>query len=255
MSNISASYPNSIKVFTPVVDGTSTIHAEDVNELQSEVSALEGTLGINPFVGLPYNNLGQTLADLYANKAPYDHQHDHHTLQDLNGFDDHTSYVRVDGTRGFSAPVSAPAATTPGQLATLAQLSALGFTTPAQVTSIVQGGVANLVRAFADSGPLAGAIPGTPSWTLIGGMAQGNLDGNGQLHVTFGGSYFANCLLAFIPTKMVPANGWFAPYDYQNSDCAAITYSLNNVGIQFFQGSAVYAGNPGVGVSFLALGC
>jgi hypothetical protein len=44
---MTASFPSAIKTFTTKVDGTSTIEASHVNDLQDEVSAIETELGIN----------------------------------------------------------------------------------------------------------------------------------------------------------------------------------------------------------------
>lgn len=43
-----ASYPSSVKTFTTKVDGVTTVAAADVNDVQSEIVAVETALGINP---------------------------------------------------------------------------------------------------------------------------------------------------------------------------------------------------------------
>jgi len=43
-----ATYPNNIKSFTTKVDGVTTVAAADVNDLQSEVVAVQTALGTNP---------------------------------------------------------------------------------------------------------------------------------------------------------------------------------------------------------------
>jgi hypothetical protein len=45
---MAASYPTSVKTYTDKIDGTDYVKAADVNSLQSEVNAIESTLGTSP---------------------------------------------------------------------------------------------------------------------------------------------------------------------------------------------------------------
>lgn len=251
-----ASFPASIKIFPTFQDQTggvdprlTTDFAGNTNEIHDEVVAIETTLGTNPFGGLPagMGTLNQALNYLYLNKASGQHVHRHTDLFGDATTDDHPQYARVDGTRAFTGPVTAPNASVGTQLATLGQIQALGYQTSSSLANQLSTVESSLVKgAYAtDSGMPFFPASTTNGWTLTGGYKAGVTDANGQLHATFGISYVA--IQSITATPVVP--GIF------NLDCALITLAQSNAGFQFFNvtNGALYA-NTQVAFTWMLLG-
>jgi hypothetical protein len=70
---MTASYPSSVKSFTTKVDGTTTIEASHINDLQDEVVAVQTALAVSPFTIDDTVTAGASpasvanLLDMYAN--------------------------------------------------------------------------------------------------------------------------------------------------------------------------------------------
>lgn len=255
---MAASYPNAIKIFTTFLDQTQVIYAAHMNEVHDEVIALEKTIGVNPFLGTPYTSIGGALNDLYNNKAPLAHTHAHSALQGDATGDDHTQYIRVDGTRAFTGPVVAPNATLSTHLATLGQLTNQGYLNTAQANALIAAAAAYLVNtrfAAADTTPGLLGFPneGGVGWSLTGGYTVGNTDGSGFINVPLG-SAFGTMLLSIVATKLpAPGGGTQPPYDPKTSDLALVSYTLTNAVVQVTTQAGVQA-NKQVAFSWLALG-
>ena len=202
---MASSYPVSIKTFQTFVDYQDVNYAENLNEIHDEVLAIEETLGVLPFSGLPtsYTSLNAALTDLYANKASAGHTHTHSSLQGDSTGNDHSQYALLSGAT-FTGPVTAPPAVLPGQLATLAQLQNAGLADQSTVQAQIDAELANrCTGAPSGSVPLVGR-PAGYGWVLTGGYNEGCTGaapaGPGQITCQFE-SAFSNCVQAFIPTK------------------------------------------------------
>jgi hypothetical protein len=250
-----AVYPTALKVFTTYQDYTDTIWAVSVNEIHSEVYAIESTLGTNPFYSTPYSTFSGAIQDLYLNKAPATHQHAHNALLQDNVGDDHEQYIRTDGTRAFTGPVGGQNAVAGNQLVPLRQLQGLGYINTGQAQAIIDGAVATLLRGAWGGPPLGqwGPTPAQPNWTLKGGSAQVCTNGSGIVTVSFG-SAFISLVQAFIATKIpAPGGQGCPPYNHIEAQLTLVGVSLSTVSVQF---SHDYSWQPGMWVAFnwLAIG-
>ena len=202
---MAASYPLSVKVFTPKTDLQDINFAEDINEIYDEVEAIEQTFGINPYLNLPYASLNAALTDLYLNKAPATHTHVHSTLSgDANG-NDHPQYALLSGCT-FTGPVKAPPGWLGQHCATYGQLQALGIADVESVQAEIDAQLANRCSGAASgSAPLVGN-PTTFGWNLIGGYNEGCTDTNGLVACEFG-SGITEVVQAFVATKAITGLG------------------------------------------------
>lgn len=255
---MAASFPTSIKFFNTFVDQAGGLpnpnlaidFAANTNELHDEVVAIESLLGTMPFSGTPYTTLGGALSDLYINKAPVTHTHAHSSLLGDNVGDDHPQYIRVDGTRGFTGPVTAPAAAVNSQLATLGQVQGLNFSTNASVAALIAAAVAPLcIGEFSQSGPMPGMPnPIDDSWMVTGGYVDFTTDISGNISVFYTG-VFTQTVIAFCPINM-PTGA----YDWRFSECTVISTTLTGSVVQFVDHNGAVIGNREVAFSWIALG-
>lgn len=255
---MAASYPNAIKIFQTFQDQTQIIYSGHINEIHDEVVALESTIGTNPFVGTPYSSIAGAINDLYLNKAPLAHPHAHSALQGLTN-DDHTQYVRTDGSRGFTAPVAAPNAVSGGQLATLGQVTGQGYLSPGAANGLIAAAAAYLVNTrFAASAATPGLFgfpnQGGVGWSLTGGYNVGNTDGSGRITQSLG-SAFPTMLLAFIATKVVaPGGGTDPPYNALTASDPTVISGTNTAVILEFNAGATVLTNQQVAYCWVAVG-
>jgi hypothetical protein len=200
-----ASWPNSIAQFSPVQDFSgpnSVVFAATMNSIFAEIVALESGIGPSPFSGLAYANLNQALTDLYVNKSPSNHSHNHSDMIGDAVGDDHPQYAKVDGSRPFTNPITAPPAASGSQLATLGQVVAYGYATSSSVSSQIAAASANVVRGSpSGSAPLFGTIPGNPQWQIHGGTPSNpSTNASGIAWATW--PAFPNATVGFVASCM-----------------------------------------------------
>ena len=69
---MTASYPNTIKSFTPKTDGIDDVLAADINAIQDEITAIETTLGTSPaLVDAPHAHIETISATKTLTDADY----------------------------------------------------------------------------------------------------------------------------------------------------------------------------------------
>jgi len=258
-------YPSAVKIFPTFVDYTDVIFAHSVNELHNEIVSVETVLGTwsdgREIDGTPYTSFSIAINDLFNTKAPINHQHSHHNLQDLvtnsttgQVQDDHAQYIRCDGHRAFTGPVAGVWAQRGDQLVPLSQLQSFGYINVDQAIWLIDLALGNLVTGvFSGSGPTYGPGPGAPTWRLTGGVFAGVTDGNGILYCPFNGA-FQQCVQGFVATKMpVGAGQRAAPYNYIEAQLTLFYIDLWGAQVQF---SHDYSFQPGLWAEFtwLAIG-
>lgn len=283
-----ASYPISIKSFLTYQDrpGLNNIvtdpdhpgqtvdltidRARITNEIHDEVAAVEKTMGVTgiPFTVVPgTRSMADEISYLYNNKSagqpdpnnnaiypmpPPSHNHTHVELSGL-GADVHPQYIRVDGARAFTAPVTAPNATAGSHLATLAQATHSGYLTGPQVTSAVQ---AEINEDFADRGIVFHSVkgPAPQRYRMTGGHFYGPTDTNGNIYIDFSRARFAG-LLTFVYMKNIFPGGSAYGYIYQYQEDQLILLSLSNQGawIQFIE-DIIVDKQAAVAMSWMAVG-
>lgn len=211
-------------------------------DVQTEIVSLENTIGRKPFLVPQQTTMGKSVVWLYNNKSPGkvdarnsvnplpmpSHNHPHAYSTDLSS-DDHEQYMRVDGTRDFLNPVTAPPATSSGQLITLAQARGAGLTAP-QVEAIIQEQVAD-DAAYTIRGP------DVRRWKMAGGWFYGYTDGNGNAYIDMSAANFAG-VLSFVYMKMpYPGESMLGWYQYQYVEDQLILQAITNRGvwIQFIE--------------------
>lgn len=115
-----ASYPNTVKTFTPKENITDVVDASHPNTSEDEITAIETELGVNPRISayrsVTYANVN---ARLEAVEGDYRLKTDHDSHALLLGLagDDHPQYLRTDGTRaptGVASMVAVPVAVQAG---------------------------------------------------------------------------------------------------------------------------------------------
>jgi hypothetical protein len=247
-------YPQAIKVFTTYHDYSDVIWAASINQMQDEVFSIENVLGIQPFAGTPYTTFSGAVHDLYVNKAPLNHSHNHALLNDDTVGDDHLQYIRVDGSRGFTHAVSGPWAGVGSQLVPLSQVQAMGFCTLAEAEAIGAATAAGVLTGWRGGAPLFGT-PDLNTWQLQGGVFYGCTSGNGIVTVPFQHT-FPHCLQSFTVTKVPVGTGGGCPngpYNHIEAQVTLVGWALNAASVQF---SHDYSWQPGmyVGFSWMALG-
>jgi hypothetical protein len=243
---MAATYPYAIKVFTVFHDYTDIVWAHSINECHDEIQALEKIVGPNPFTSTPYNSVSGALQDLYANKAPSNHTHIHHSLQDDTTGNDHPQYIQVTGYPGFSRPVGGIAGSGPSDLVPLSQLRSLGYQNASQVQTAVNAATANLMAGARGGTPLLGASAST-AWRITGGVFSGCTGPTGQVTVPFGMA-FGQVVQAFSCTKLPAAAGPpCPPYNWIEAQMTLVGVSGNSATVQF---SHDYSWQPGMAVTF-----
>lgn len=297
---MTASYPTSIKSFSTFVDQTDpAVHllgfdvtldeilSSHYNEIHDEIIAIEQTIGVNPFVGVPLDDpdLAEVILDLINNKAlgnvlhedpnvggfvnPHPHTHAS-MVGDAVGGDHDALYLRTDGTTHASGVLTAPAAVAPGQLITLAQVTGPSYLsssqTQTQITAAFAGNVKGTVpgdpgvlgsspRVFFNSVPEGLLPPGSSiNWTVAGGVTTNNTDPSGNISTVLGG-LFSTFVQSFIPTKLYAFGPSTVPlYNPLTSDL-----NIGSVNPQFATIHFSDRANPGlrqakVSYSWIAIG-
>lgn len=249
-----AVYPSAIKVFTTYNDYSDVIWAHSINEIHDEVLSIEKILGTAPFSGTPYTSFSGAIHDLYLNKAPLTHTHDHAKLMDDTVGDDHPQYIKTDGSRGFTHPVSGQAGSSGSNLVTLAQVQAMDLAAIEDIERIASQYAAHAVIGVATGSPIWGT-PNPTTWRLEGGLYSGCTDGDGKVTVTFS-TPFPHCLQAFTCTKIPASGGGGCPNGPYNYIEAQITLFHGQLDLAIVQFSHDYSWQPGMHVSFtwMALG-
>lgn len=259
---MAASYPISVKSFLTYQDqpGSNNIvpdpdhpgqtvdltidRAKITNEIHDEVIAVEKTIGIPALAIIPgLRTYGSELNFLYNNKSsgivdptnnaiyplpPPSHNHTHAYLAG-NDADVHPQYMRVDGARSFSAPVSSPNAAGGHQLATLAQAQAPGYLNSAQVAAAVDS-VVDSVAPY----PMKGPAP--QRYRMTGGHFSGITDANGNVRIDYSAARFSG-VLTFVYMKNPFPGGSAYGYVYQYEEDQLVLQEIDNNGawIQFIE--------------------
>lgn len=238
-----------------------TLFLATVNrDLQTEILSLEKTIGIRPFTVPRQATIGKSIQWLYSNTSPGrvdargainplptpSHTHVHAQSADLKA-DDHLQYTRVDGTRGFTRPVTAPPGSHTNSLITLAQARAAGLTA-AQVQSIINSSLAT-TSDYPITGPTAGR------YLMAGGYYNGSSDIYGNIWIDFGACHFHR-VLSFVYMKVpFPGGsmlGWPA-FQYMEDQLILLTLDNRGATIQFIE-DIVVDRSATVAMTWIALG-
>jgi hypothetical protein len=213
-------------------------------DLQTEIISLETVIGAQPFMVPGQVTVGGSIRWLSSNLSPGQvdsrgvveplpppsHSHVHAQIAgDGPPSDDHLQYVRVDGSRGFSAPVTAPGARDAHQLITLGQATGAGLNSW-QVENIIQ----NSLHA-ASAHPITG--PDGRRWKMAGGFWSGYTDGNGNAWIPFGDANFSGILSFNWWRNPFPGGSMLGWYAYQYMEDQLELLGLSNTGalIQFIE--------------------
>jgi hypothetical protein len=241
------SYPTALKVFTTFQDYTDIIWAVSINEIHAELGAIEAVLGVNPFYGTPYTTFSGGLLDLYNNKAPIIHNHDHNLLYNDAVGDVHTQYILTNGSRGFTHPVNGVAGSG-NDLVPLSQLQSFGYINSGQATTLVNESLANLATGAVGGPALYGSAPASPNWQIRGGTFQGCSNASGIVGISLGSPGYTTCLQAFVCTKIPAASGQpCPPYNHIEAQLTLVGSSLDTANVQF---SHDYSWQPYMWVAF-----
>jgi hypothetical protein len=200
-------YPTNVRSFTTWVDqpggpGQTALtidRAHIINDLQTEVAALEVALGSAPYIGLPYQVLASILNDLYNYKAPLLHVHSHTLIYGDAPTNDHdTQYLRVDANSTVTAPLTGQPAVLPDQLLTLGQVQSVSSVSTSGVSAALAAALppTSSIKGATDAALMA--IPGnayaqesvvnldTLGFAVRGGVFSGLPNaGSGQMQVNF----------------------------------------------------------------------
>jgi hypothetical protein len=259
---VTASYPGSIKSFIvyqdqPGPDNVTIDYAYITNEIHDEIIAVENTIGARPFTIPPAQSIGDSISALYHDTAPINHGHSHSDLINLTS-DDHVQYVRTDGTRGFSQPVSSPQAWSANQLLRYDQITNAGITA-ATFLNQLNGWFSALGHQVTGAGGtlpqwLWGAPPRTFGWKVTAGISLGYTDANGNLFVSFAGA-FQYMVLSFSFLRLPIPGGSHFGYVYQYMEDQLLVRGISNRGamVEFIEDIAIDK-QAWVGVSWIALG-
>jgi hypothetical protein len=254
-----ADYPKAIKSFYTyqdqpwkgalLPDGSdpSIDYAYITNEINDEVAAFEKAIGPRPFMVPGTTTLSGSITWLYAFKADVDHNHYHwqtvyHSLiTPPEHFDDHTNYVRTDGSRGFSAPEVSPPGLVDSQLVNLSQVKAGNWITLEEFEFILALALAqNHVTGCGGQPWLWGPPPVNTAWKLTGGWSYGYTDYNGNIYVPFG-SAFQSMVLTFVFMKMpIPGRSHYGyTYNYQEDQLLLQGIDTRGAIVRFSEDNAI----------------
>jgi hypothetical protein len=245
-------------------------------DIQTEIVSMENTIGIKPFKA-NQSTLGKAIYWLLHNLSPGHadagnrnnlvplpptHTHVHrqtvfiHSYTDPRGHlvpaytdttDDHPQYVRVDGSRGFTAPVRGQPAQHAHDLITLSQAQGAGLT-GAQVQGIIQ----SELNATSDH-PMTG--PGAGRYKLAGGYFYGASDVNGVIFIDFSECHFSR-LVTFVYMKNIfPGGsmlGW-PTFQYQEDQLILLAMDTRGAWVQFIE-DIVVDRQAAVAMTWMALG-
>lgn len=242
-------FPTTIRTWAnPLVDNVNINLASDINECYVEISAIEQTLGTEPFAGLPYDTLNEALQDLYYNKAAWNHTHTHISLEDRNT-DDHPQYVLLNGTRPLSQPISG----VPGELITdeamtWGQFNSMGYATAAYGNELVaeaEVGTASNVTVY-EEWIVGTDTPEGGAFILAGGYVDGSTNSGGYITTTFSprpwGNTITNFMVNVMPITMsIPVYSPYPGYDNIQAEVslAEITLDYATVFFNYLNGDAV----------------
>ena len=263
-----ASYPVSIKSFLTYQDqpGSNNIiqdpdkppgqtvdltidRAKATNEIHDEIIAMEQTIGAvgrTNFAMIPgLTTMGSEIEFLFNGKSPGrvdpsnnviyplptpSHNHFHHQLSGL-GADVHPQYMRVDGSRGFSAPVSGQPGSAMNDLATLGQVQGMDYLNYSQVEFVVY----TTVRSEADY-PVIGPYPQVAPlrYRMTGGCLNGRTDSNGWIRIDYSAANFIG-ILTVVYMKLPFSGTSLSGYTYQYEEDQLLLMEIDNQGawIQF----------------------
>lgn len=259
---MAASYPTSIKSFLTYQDqpGSNNIvpdpsnpaktidltidRAGITNQIQDEVVAIEKTIGIvgTGVTVIPNTHtLGSEINALFNGKSngrvdpsnnaiyplpPPSHNHTHVELTG-NSADVHPQYVRVDGTRGFSAPVLGQWGTALNHLCPLGQAQHVGWLTSPQVNFVVFTTV-----AAASSNVVRG--PAAQRYRMTGGVFNGRTDENGVIFLDYSAAQFSGVLtVVYMKMPFPGASAYGYTYQYEEDQLLMLAISNQGVLIQF----------------------
>jgi hypothetical protein len=277
-----ASYPTSIKSFLTVQnqpgDANHVIpdpanpgqtidltidRAKITNEIHDEVIAMEQTIGtsIKPMAIPGTRTMGGEVNALYygkangrvdpSNNAIYPlsvptHNHAHAQLSDL-GADDHPQYVRVDGKRGFRAPVGGQWGTQLNHLCPLSQAQYVGWLTSPQVNFVVFTTV-----AAASSHVVRG--PAAQRYRMTGGHFYGRTDENGVIFLDYSAAQFSGVLTVVYMKMPFPGPSAYG-YTFQYEEDQLLMLAISNQGvlIQFIE-DVVVDRQANISLAWMAVG-
>jgi hypothetical protein len=211
----------------PVITDLTIDKAAVTNDMHMEIISIERTIGTRPFTPPQCTTVGQAIGWLYNNTADLVHMHLHVNTQALAA-DDHHEYALRDGDRAFQRPITSPPAKGGNQLVNYSQVTGAGYLTTAQLESL-------LTAHLTSQGPEATSPYGRLK--IIGGVAQGYTNANGNLYVPFGAG-FRTAVISFVYMKMpFPGLSMLGWYNYQYMEDQLTLLSLDNNGawIQFIE--------------------
>jgi hypothetical protein len=258
--DVTQRYPQAIRDFVTYVNQDGQTHTVTVGskitdltldaaavtrDLETEIVSLETTIGARPFlvpgqpnVGLSIQWLSTGLSPGHADPVtgdvpplpPPSHSHPHQQTSARDA-DDHPQYMRRDGARPFTQPVTAPGAYSGDQLINLSQALGAGLNW-GQVQSIIQSSLTAAMNG--PYSPLLGPDP--RRWKMTGGFSTGYTDNNGNLYVDFSAAAFSG-ILSFVYMKLPFPGGSRFGYPYQFMEDQLILLGLSNQGalIQFIE--------------------
>jgi hypothetical protein len=211
----------------PVMTDLTVDKAAVTNDMHLEVVAIEKTIGVRPFTPPGCTTLGQAIGWLYLNTAAMAHMHLHANMQALSA-DDHSEYALVNGKRAFTRPITAPAAKSGNQLVNYSQITGAGYLTQAQFQSMFNS---SLARKGSEATSPQGRLK------IMGGVAQGYTNANGNLYVQFGAG-FPSAVISFVYMKLpfpgMSMLGWYN-YQYMEDQLVLLSLDKNGAWIQFIE--------------------
>jgi hypothetical protein len=260
---VAATYPTSIKSFLTYQDQPGDVNhivpdpdkpgstvdltidrSKVTNEIHDEVIAMEKTIGVPGKPTIPgLRSMASEIKYLYYNKSPGivdpDNNaiyplplpsHNHlHTFLTGNSADVHPQYMRVDGGRSFSAPVTSPNASAGYQLVTLGQATSRGYLNSAQVTSTVQDALSDV-----SSYPVKGPAP--QRYRMTGGHYYGLSDLNGNIRIDYSDAHFSGILsFVYMKNPYPGASTYGYTYQYEEDQLVLLEIDNNGAWIQFIE--------------------
>ena len=280
---MAASYPTSIKSFLTYHDQPtnptlvvpdpdkpgSTVdltidRAHITDEIHDEVIAMEQTIGLGKATIPGATTYGSEVKWLLINKSSgrvdptnnciypnadhpaLSHTHSHRQLIGLDA-DVHSQYVRVDGSRGFNAPVSSPWGTQLNHLCPMGQAQHVGWVTSPEMDFIIYVTVAS-----ASTHPVRGPAP--QRYRMTGGAFAGPTDANGNVWIDFSDANFAG-VLSVVYMKMPFAGRSNYGYTYQYEEDQLLMLAITNQGfmVQFIE-DVIVDRQANVALAWMAVG-
>jgi len=219
-------------------DGTTTAidltldSAIVTRDLHTEIVSMEQTVGQKPF--LVGGTMGSSIQFLHQNKATIGHNHLHQAMYMIHVGDDHPQYMTVDGSKAFTAPVTAPGAVAGTHLINLSQAKVAGLNRT-QVEAIIQSQLKAKLANLGDDF-VRGPVPGQ-RWKMTGGFTTGYTDENGNIWVDFTPARFSEIISFIYMKNPFPGGsmlGWYA-YQYMEDQLVLLGLSPQGAMIQFIE--------------------